>query len=313
MKNIIIAITLIIVGFIGYLFYQSFTSTVEVVNEQEKAEMATENSANQDTSTSSDETMNEEGSEPVNEKETVIGSSVNGNEITAYHYGTGDKEILFVGGVHGGYDWNTVSVAYELMDYLDKSPNQIPEGVKVTIIPALNPDGLEKVVGSAGRFSVSDVPSVLSQTVAGRYNANDVDLNRNFDCDWQSEGVWQQKKVSGGSQAFSEPESQAIASYVDSHNLTAAVVWYSAAGGVFASNCHNEVLADTKILTNTYAKASGYKAYEDFDFYEVTGDMVNWLAKKDIPAISVLLSNHTDVEWDRNRKGIEAVLEFYSE
>ena len=29
---------------------------------------------------------------------TVIGKSVNGKDITAYHYGTGSTELLFVGG-----------------------------------------------------------------------------------------------------------------------------------------------------------------------------------------------------------------------
>jgi hypothetical protein len=119
--------------------------------------------------------------------------------------------------------------------------------------------------------------------------------------------------VSGGSKVFSEPESQALRDYVESHDITAAVVWYSAAGGVYASNCHNGVLPETTTLTNLFAKASGYAAYNSFDFYELTGDMVNWLAKNDIPAISVLLTNHKDVEWDKNKAGVEAILKHYAQ
>jgi hypothetical protein len=89
-------------------------------------------------------------------------------------------------------------------------------------------------------------------------------------------------------------------------------VWYSQAGGVFASSCHNGVLPETATLTQTFADASGYKAYQTFDFYEVTGDMVNWLAKSKVPAISVLLTNHTDTEWDKNWAGIAAVLNYYA-
>ena len=91
------------------------------------------------------------------------------------------------------------------------------------------------------------------------------------------------------------------------------IVWYSAAGGVFASSCHNDVVAETKDLTAAYAKAAGYRAFEEFDFYEITGDMVNWMAKEEIPAISVLLTNHTDIEWNKNLAGIEAVLDYYAE
>jgi hypothetical protein len=90
-------------------------------------------------------------------------------------------------------------------------------------------------------------------------------------------------------------------------------VWYSAAGGVFSSNCHAGVSAETSSLTNIFAKASGYPAHTSFDFYATTGDMANWLAKDNIPAISVLLTNHTDVEWDKNRAGILAILKHYAQ
>jgi hypothetical protein len=156
------------------------------------------------------------------------------------------------------------------------------------------------------------VPTSQEVQVAGRFNANTVDLNRNFDCDWQASALWQNKNVSGGSSAFSEPESKAIKNYVETNKPKAVVVWYSSAGGVYASSCHNGVSSETKTLTKTYATASGYPAYENFDFYEITGDMVNWLAKINIPAISVLLTNHTETEWSKNLKGIEAVLKYYA-
>ncbi|MEN9405669.1 MAG: hypothetical protein RLY47_628 [Candidatus Parcubacteria bacterium] len=241
-------------------------------------------------------------------EETSIGMSKEGREIPVYHYGEGDKEVVFVGGIHGGYEWNTVLLSYELMDYLEANGDEIPDGVKVTVIPVLNPDGLNKVVGTSGRFTKADVPTSESATVPGRFNANNVDLNRNFDCDWQASGTWQDKTVSGGTAAFSEVESQAMRDYVQENDPEAVVVYYSAAGGVYASNCHDGVLPETLKLTNTYASASGYPASEEFDFYEITGDMVNWLAKEKVPAISVLLTDHTNTEWDKNWKGIEAVL-----
>ena len=118
--------------------------------------------------------------------------------------------------------------------------------------------------------------------------------------------------MSGGREVFSEPESRAVKSYIEASKPSAVIVWYSAVGGVFASNCHNGVLAETNAITKVYSDASGYKAYQNFDFYETTGDMVNWLAKNNIPAISVLLTNHTDTEWTKNQKGFEALLKYYS-
>ena len=253
-------------------------------------------------------------------KQTVIGQSVEGREIIAYHYPprvadeAAKKELLFIGGIHGGYSWNTVLVAYELMDYLEQDPNIIPANVRVTVIPVLNPDGLNKVVGTTtGNFTAANVSVNAANVKSGRFNANNVDLNRNFDCDWQAEGVWQNTKVSGGTVAFSEPESAALQKYIEGQPPAAVVVWYSAAGGVFASNCHDGILPATAELTTLYADAAGYKEYQSFDFYKVTGDLVNWLAKQKIPAISVLLATHEDIEWTKNQAGVEALLRHYTQ
>ncbi|MCX6764373.1 MAG: M14 family metallopeptidase [Candidatus Nealsonbacteria bacterium] len=251
--------------------------------------------------------------EQENKTETITGKSVQGLDIKAYHYGSGEKEILFVGGIHGGYSWNTVLLTYQIMDYLKANPTLIPGNIKVTVIPVLNPDGLKKVVGAAGRFSQSDVSVSQEVKVSGRFNANKVDINRNFDCEWKAIGVWQSTNVSGGSKPFSEPESAAIRDYVQKHKPIAVISWDSAAGGVFSSNCNNdEILPETQAIANIYAEASGYPAYEDFTFYELSGDMINWFAKNKIPAISVLLSTHEGIEWSKNLAGIKATLEHYA-
>ncbi len=243
---------------------------------------------------------------------TKIGTSVEHRDINAYHYGTGTTELLFIAGVHGGYEWNTSLLAYQLISYLKNNSKIIPANVSVTVIPVLNPDGLNTVVGTTtGNFTQTDVSTDDATVVSGRFNANTVDLNRNFDCDWKSSGTWQNKTVSGGTKAFSEPESQAIQAYIKMHSPAAVVVWYSAAGGVYASNCHTGVSTETDTLTKKYASASGYSANESFDFYATTGDMTNWLAKNSIPAISVLLTNHTDTEWSKNLAGIQALLTYY--
>jgi hypothetical protein len=297
MKKTIIAIIVIVLVAIGVYYLINSSKNVDVKIDQNVSTTTPVTSA---TST------------VINKEQTVIGQSVKGNDILAYHYGTGSDEIILVGGIHGGYEWNTALLAFQTMDYLKANPSVIPANLKVTVIPVLNPDGLDKVVGSIGRFLLEDIINSKVNTVPGRFNANDVDLNRNFDCDWQASAVWQNKTVSGGSVAFSEPESLAIKNYIEANKPKAVIVFYSAAGGVFSSNCHNGVLAETKSLTNIYAKASGYKGYENFNFYETTGDMTNWLAKENIPAISILLTNHVETEWSKNKAGILAVIKYYT-
>ena len=298
-KILLIGLGIIIVG-VGVYFWTQRSSDTPITEEP--------------TETVEPQPQPVEPQAPVDKTKTIVGTSVEKRDITAYHYGEGSKELLFVGGIHGGYSWNTVLVAFELMDYLEANPNAIPKNIRVSVIPVLNPDGLNKVTGTgASRFIATDVSTSKDTQIAGRFNANGVDLNRNFDCDWQSKGVWQNTPVSGGSKAFSEQESQALKTYVETRKPAAVVIWYSAVGGVFASNCHNGVLPETRVLLNAYAKASGYKAYESFDFYEITGDAANWLAKNNIPAISVLLTTHEATEWTKNWAGIEALFKHYSE
>ena len=303
-KTLSIGAVIIIVGLGVYFFMQGSSYSIDKTNTPEDSVIVDDT---QNTS-STDEDVTE-----VDKEKTVIGKSVEGRDIVAYHYGSGDTEILFVGGIHGGYSWNTSLVAYEAMDYLKANLDAIPQNVRVTIIPVLNPDGLYKVAGTAERFTKADISKSQATQIAGRFNANKVDINRNFECKWKAESTWQDTTVSGGSEAFSEPESIAIKDYVEKNKPKAVVAWYSAAGGVFASSCQNGVLAETKNLTKIYAKESGYPAYDNFDFYEITGDMVNWLAKQKIPAISVLLTTHEDTEWSKNLAGIKGILQNYSE
>ncbi|MFN3188605.1 MAG: M14 family metallopeptidase [Candidatus Paceibacteria bacterium] len=242
----------------------------------------------------------------------VIGQSADGNDISAYTFGTGTKEILLISGIHGGYSWNTSQLAYELIDHLEGTQDNL-EDVRVTVIPVLNPDGLDTTFGTTGRLNSNLVSAIPSDTVPGRFNGNSVDINRNFDCQWQASGVWQNRTVSGGSTAFSEPEAQAIRAYIEKYRPTAAIVYYSAAGGVYASNCNNGVSSGTQALLRDYGTAAGYTVHESYDYYATTGDMANWLARENIPTISVLLTNHTNTEFTKNRAGLMAVIETHSD
>ena len=245
--------------------------------------------------------------------ESVIGKSASGNDIKAYHFGKGKTELMFIGGIHGGYSANTSLVAFEMIDLLKKNPSIVPENLTVTIIPIMNPDGLKKVTGTTDRFTTEQINKSSEVQITGRFNGTGVDLNRNFDCEWQSVGTWQNREVSGGKSVFSEPESQAIRDYVTKNNPKGIVTWYSAEGSVYPSACKGEIMPETSELANLYAEAAKYKSEKEFDHYALTGDMVNWFASKKIPAISVLLTTHDQSEWEKNQAGVEAIIKHYTE
>ncbi|HYC34395.1 MAG TPA: M14 family metallopeptidase [Candidatus Paceibacterota bacterium] len=242
----------------------------------------------------------------------VIGTSVEGRKIESFTFGSGDTHLVFVGGIHGGYEWNSVLLAYTFLDYLVANPNVIPENIKVTIIPSANPDGLFKVLGKEGRFTLAEGLKAKSEPVGiGRFNAHNVDLNRNFDCKWKPESTWRSQKVSAGTSAFSEPEAQAIRDFTLKQKPKAFVFWHSQANAVYASECEKGILPETLNIMNAYAKAAVYPAVASFDAYPVSGDAEGWLASINIPAITVELKTHETVEWEKNLAGVKALFKYF--
>ena len=289
MKNIVIAILgLIIIGLVVvFLVFKEGDTYVNETPATEELPIPVE----------IDEGIGD-GAEPLPEEPAAdtnapitIGQSVSGNAIELHRFGTGAKEVLVVGGVHSGFAPNTVTVAENLRAGLEAGSVVVPDGLTVSVITNLNPDAQK-----------------APNTLAGRLNSNNVDLNRNFDCDWSANGTWRATPVSGGDAAFSEPEAQAIRDYVAGRDIAAAVVYYAADGGVYASNCGGALDATIATLTGTYATAAGYTANEEFTAYTVSGDLTNWLAKTGVPAIGVLLSDYENAEWRENQAGIKAVL-----
>lgn len=293
-KNIIIVVlALVLIGSVGYLLFNSSDNVVvieDTTNGTDPNLTTNETEEGIDGDTELGQVKAEERGD-----ESTIGKSVEGKDIIAYHFGSGDKEILLVGGSHGGYSPNTAALASEFVAYFKKNEASIPSNLMVTVIPNLNPDGTDKS-GTAGRF-----------------NANKVDINRNFDCEWSAEAVWRNQNVSGGTEAFSEPEAQALRDYVQKYDPASAIVWFSAEGKVYPSACAATPSKASIDLAATFATAAKYPAEAEFDAYAITGDMVNWMAKEGIPAISVLLSDYKNTEWTKNLAGVEAVMNKYAE
>ena len=237
----------------------------------------------------------------------LVGESFNGLPIISYKFGGGDIDIVLVGAIHGGYEWNTSLLAYEFIDYFLAHPEVLPPSITLHIIPAANPDGLYAVTNSVGRFTVDEV---ISDTVPGRFNGRDVDLNRNWDCQWSPTATWRDNQVSGGEYPFSEPESQALRDFILALEPAMVLFWHSAANGVFAAGCL-ETHAPSYQLATIYGLAAGYPINEGFYHYPITGDAGDWLTTQDIPTISVELETHESLDWERNLAGLLALLDHY--
>lgn len=236
---------------------------------------------------------------------TMIGhSAVCQLPILSYQLGEGETALVLVGGMHGGYEWNSILLAYAFLDYLQQNPDVIPNSLSLTVIPNANPDGLYAVTQQNGRFTADDV---AANSVPGRFNGNFVDLNRNWDCEWTPNATWQDNLVSGGAAPFSELENQSLRDFLLTADPAAVLFLHSAAGAVYASGC-GQIDPASQVLANVYSQASGYPQNDGFQHYNITGDASNWLAMQGIPAITVELTTHETIDWRMNLAGLNALI-----
>jgi len=218
----------------------------------------------------------------------VIGQSADGREILAWRFGTGDKILLLVGGVHAGFESNTVLLINELIAHFESAPDDVLAGMSIILIPVLNPDGLAR-----------------GRTAEGRFNGNQVDLNRNWGCDWSETAYWQQRTVDPGERPFSEPETAALSVFMQTNKPAAALFYHASADGIFEGTCNETV--DSLQLAAVLSAASGYPYGEPFDAYTVSGTAANWADGQGILAADVELSTVRGTEFDRNLRGILAI------
>jgi hypothetical protein len=187
-----------------------------------------------------------------------------------------------------------VEFVSDTLTYLRENPELIPPDVTLYLIPNMNPDGYV-----AGRDAIT-----------GRPNANDVDLNRNWDYEWQPVASHGTRPVSGGTEAFSEPETAHTRDFILEHDLEAVIFYHSAMGVVF-SGADRESSA-TFELTELLSQATGYPHQtEGMPGQITTGDAIDWLSVEGIAGTEIELTTHDrigEAERERNRSGILAFL-----
>jgi g-D-glutamyl-meso-diaminopimelate peptidase len=238
----------------------------------------------------------------------ILGFSAGGRAVEVFSFGEGPNHIVLVGGIHGGFEWNSVLLAHEVIDYFNAYPEDIPPALTLNIIPVANPDGLFLVTGSAGRFAPE---WVTEPTQPGRFNGNGVDLNRNWECEWSSAARWGGRSVDPGSAPFSEPETRALRDYLLELSPRAVIFWHSMANLVAPASCEGQDAGSGR-LAAAYGEAAGYPV-GPFTAYEVTGDASTWVASLGIPAAVVELATKDSSESGQNLAGIFAVMELYTD
>ncbi len=221
----------------------------------------------------------------------VIGVSALGRPLIAYRAGTGPITRALIGGLHGGYEANTTQLLSATLAHLREQPELIPPDITLFIIPLANPDGY-----AAG-----------TDAVVGRMNGRGVDLNRNWDYQWQLTATHGTRPVFAGEAAFSEPETRALRDFILSQQMDAVIFYHS----VFAAVFHGagEAQSHTVELAQRVAAATGYTLRpEGVPGQITTGNAIDWLSVNGIAAIEVELSARDDIDWAQNLLGLQAFL-----
>lgn len=188
-----------------------------------------------------------------------IGQSVEGRDLLLIEFGNGERNIFLNGATHAREYITTSYLMYMIEEYADAYVNggmynnynveEILGGVTFSILPMVNPDGVNLVQN--GLYSAQDYVSVAKIPiyrydregyVSWKANINGVDLNRNYPRNWHVD-----RTVSGPSSSMfkgyaplSEPESMAIMRYLYSNMSWAYISFHSQGEGLYGWSDPNE-------------------------------------------------------------------------
>lgn len=201
---------------------------------------------------------------------------------------------MLIGDIHGSFEANTHVLVEQLLAHFQEYPEEVPDHVSLWIIPTMNPDGL---------------------ATGHRWNAHNVDLNRNADTDldgcagndWSPDTVGHDGRHpgAGGAFPFSEPETRAVRDFLE--DAWVAVFYHSAAKAIFVDTCQRH--EPTARLAQSLSSGTGYPVPEaGWSGYPITGDFSDYLAGEGVAAVILELTDHDAPEFERNLEGVRALL-----
>lgn len=234
---------------------------------------------------------------PTSEGEFQIGTSVNGQPLLARRFGDGGQRILLVGGIHSGRASSSVELMAMFIAEILERPELVPDNVTLLIVPNINPDAVD-----------SDE----------RSNANGVDLNRNWDCNWQPNPSIQGITMSGmgGERPFSEPETEALRDLILETAPQLVIFWDApvTTGWVDPAGC-TAVSRQAQQYGDAFVQETGYFFGETPPTQSggVTGNAADWAVSQGFPALTIWLPSRVSADLDSNLDGLMAVMQLVGE
>lgn len=227
-----------------------------------------------------------------------IGQSLSGRPINCYRIGRGKIKLLFVSGIHGN-EVGTVKLAHYLINLAYQNKAKLEE-FSLFVIPCLNLDGYVLALKNPDYFRGGRI---------GRFNSNNVDLNRNFDTpSFQSESIWsfgknykENIRVFCGEKGNSEPEILALTNFIINNQIKVFYSFHSAGRDVMGNR--NEL---AQKITKIYCQKTGFRYIDDDEWKRLkqTGTPKEWCELNNIAYIEIEGSNRWGSDWKREKEAI---------
>lgn len=237
----------------------------------------------------------------------TIGFSHCGREINAFTLGGAGENVLYVGGVHG-MEFITSKLVMKLLTNMCEKykTGEKLRGYPIrsylsnrglTIVVCLNPDGCAiSRTGAAAAGKYMDFVNTASRgdSVIWQANAVGVDINHNFNAEWQSvkkrEELYGITKPCpskfGGEFPESEPETKAITEYCRTHRLRHAIAFHSQGEEIYYT-FGSHTPSRSYELAAVMEKLSGYKLSQPTGT-AIGGGLKDWLIEElHIPAFTL--------------------------
>lgn len=175
----------------------------------------------------------------------IIGKTVQGRDIVAFKVGKGSKSVFINGSHHARENMTTMLILNQIenlcMSYVEgikyngKTYKEILDDMAIWFVPNVNPDGVELARSyQIKNTEIKDYPvfaNSLSEKKSFKANARNVDLNRNYDTNWDN--IFDRAKYYPGAKPFSEPETQAIKGFCEEMKFSGTIAYHATGQIIF--------------------------------------------------------------------------------
>lgn len=230
----------------------------------------------------------------------IIGKSLCGRKLQYLKIGSDNSPVLFVSAFHG-MEWLTSLLVLKFVESISKAiyyrdfvkESEISERLKekgLVVIPCINPDGVEISINGAKTAGIYESfvkkLSKNGKTNFWQANARGVDLNHNFDANWNE--LHELEKANGiktpgptrygGMAPESELETKALSDFCRKMNFRHVVAFHSQGEEIYWE-FGEKTPQKAKIMAKKMSKLSGYKLSEPQGL-AVGGGFKDWFVSK---------------------------------